>query len=123
MPPKSKKQELYERRALAARQAKISATNHGEIASSAAVGEATVTSEQDLSDGRPRSAAEVQDTSVRAPFLDSDQGRAPLLDSDQSDSSYDPDDDCGDSLEMFVEDWARSLGREDTISLGFVSYL
>ena len=45
-------------------------------------------------------------------------GPLALLDSDQSDSSYDPDEDCGDPLEMFVEDWALSLGREDTISLG-----
>lgn len=112
MPPKSKKQQLYERRALAARLRKTLAKNQD---SSPAVVDSTVTVDQDPSNGRP---AKVQGPSVSVPSPDLDEARASV----DSHSSYDPEE-TDDPIEMFVTDWSRSLSREDTIALGlFLSF-
>lgn len=93
MPPKSKKQQLYEQRAKVARDSKkeLSTTEPSQT-------ESTMPPEQSV-----------------PPTSD------PLDSTDDSDYSYDPDADVSVDavvLETFVENWVLSLDRDDTISLG-----
>ena len=99
MPPKTKKQKLFQLRAERARDSK------------------TVLPDSEREPLEPSAAGEPE---IPAPT-------ASAADTDSSDESFDPDQsmsgDAHATLESFVEDWTLSLGREDIVSLSlFLSF-
>lgn len=93
MPPKSKKQQLYEKRAKVAREAKI-----------------------ELFRSEP---PQTEPTMPPGPSVPTSS--TPVWPSDDSDYSYDPEADVyvdAVAMETFLENWVLSLDRDDTISLG-----
>lgn len=103
MPPKSKKQQLYERRALTARLGKA---NKGDSAV--------------VSDFQPNLTAEPESaTAEGASSTETTETEDPSVHSPTPEDSEDPNV----ILEQFIEEWVMCLGREDTISLSlFLTY-